>query len=494
MRSNGLRRAIVAAALAVATMTCVGTAVPAGAAPLPTAKFALAAFGHDSGWRTEKHIRTLVDITGDSKADIVGFGDDGVWTSVALGNGAFGPAKFVLSAYGYNSGWRLGTHPRWVKDITNDGRADIIGIGTEGVYTAVGRGDGTFGDFRLVLPRFGSANRPIPSAFDIGDVNLDGKADVYSISNGRVDIALASGSGSFAQPYLASTEFTADRFDFGHFKLADIGGDKRPDILGIRHSPGIAPTSTIARPDGTYGTSQTSTSNPDQSANAIFQVADITGDGYGDAVRFGQDVYTYTGRAIGAGTFTTFTVGVTHFGYNNGAGYGTATQPAPSLADITDDGRADIVGFSASGVMTSVARTDGRFSPATRVNADFGADRGWSVANHPRLLADLTGEGAADVVGFGNPGVFVAVADGTGGFKGGPDVATVPSLRGLTYDAAVARLSAEGLKVGSIRGVVDRSCNLIGKVMSSTPSAGTEVAVGTGLVLSIGERPPTPCP
>lgn len=483
-----------AAALAVAALTPVVVAVPAVAAPLPTARYALAAFGHDGGWRTDKHIRTLVDVTNDGRADIVGFGDDGVWTSVALGDGNFGPARFVLSAYGYNSGWRLGAHPRWVKDITNDGRADIIGIGTDGVYTAVGRGDGTFGDFRFVLARFGSAGRPVPSAFHVGDVNLDGRTDVYSFTNGRVDIALASGGGLYSAPYLASSEFTVDRFDFGHFKLANIGGDARPDILSIRHVPGIAPMSTIARPDGTYGTSQTSTSNQDQSGNAIFQVADVTGDGYGDAVRFGQDANTYTGRAIGAGTFTTFGVGVGHFGYNNGTGYGTSTQPSPSLGDVTDDGRADIVGFSAAGVMSAVARTDGTFAPARRVNADFGSGRGWTVANHPRLLADITGEGASDVVGFGNPGVFVALANGTGGFTGGPEVATVPSLRGLTYDAALSRLGAEGLRVGSIRGVVDRSCNFIDRVMSSSPAAGTELAVGSAVTLSIGERPPTPCP
>lgn len=469
-------------------------AMPAAAAPIPTAKYALAAFGHDHGWRADKHVRTLVDVTRDGKADIVGFGDDGVWTSIALGDGNFSQARYVLAAYGYNSGWRIGTHPRWVTDITADGFADLVGIGADGIWTSAGNGDGTFGAARYVLARFGSTGRPTPMSLQVGDVNLDGRTDIFAFTNGRVDVALASGGGNYAEPYLASTEFTVDRFDFNHFKLANIGGDARPDILSIRHLPGIAPMSSIARANGTYGTSQTSTSNPDQSANAIFRTADITGDGYADAVRFGNDVNTYTGRAIGAGTFTTFGVGVGQFGYNNGNGYGTSTQPSPSLGDINDDGRADIVGFSSTGVVSAVARTDGTFQPARRVNADFGAGRGWSVANHPRLLADITGEGAMDVVGFGNGGVFVAIANGLGGFTGGPEVATVPSLRGLTYEAAITRLSAEGLRVGSIQGVEDRSCNFIDRVMSSNPGAGTEVAVGTAVRLSIGERPSTPCP
>ncbi|MFD6654981.1 hypothetical protein ACFWEB_07460 [Streptomyces parvus] len=34
----------------------------------------------------------------------------------------------------------------------------------------------------------------------------------------------------------------------------------------------------------------------------------------------------------------------------------------------------------------------------------YGEDAGtWQVGRHPRLLADITGEGRADTVGFGGP-------------------------------------------------------------------------------------------
>jgi hypothetical protein len=411
---------------ALALVGLVVPAAPAAAAPVPTSKHALAAFGYDQGWRTEKHVRTLADVTRDGKADIVAFGDDGVWTSIAQGGGGFAPPKFVHAGYGYNSGWRVGQHSRWVTDITGDGFADLVGARPDGVWTAVGNGDGSFGPLRFASGVFGSNGRPGPLSLHPGDANLDGRTDLYAFSDGRVDIALASGGGLFSSPYLATTEFTADRFDFNQFKLANIGGDKRPDILSVRYSPAVAPMSAIARPDGTYGTSQTSTSTADQSANAVFRVADITGDGYADAVRFGNDANTYTGRAIGGGTFTAFGVGVSYFGYNNGTGYGTSSQPSPTIGDVTRDGRADIVGFGSTGVVSAVARGDGTFGPAQRVNADFGSERGWTVAQHPRVLADITGEGAADVVGFASKGVFVAIADGSGGFGGGPAVVAVP--------------------------------------------------------------------
>ena len=33
---------------------------------------------------------------------------------------------------------------------------------------------------------------------------------------------------------------------------------------------------------------------------------------------------------------------------------------------------------------------------------------GWRVEQHPRFLVDVTGDGRADVVGFGNAGVWMA--------------------------------------------------------------------------------------
>ncbi len=50
--------------------------------------------------------------------------------------------------------------------------------------------------------------------------------------------------------------------------------------------------------------------------------------------------------------------------------------------------------------------------------ANFGYDAGgWRVDMHPRFLADLTGDGRADIVGFGNAGVWVALNNGNGTFQ-----------------------------------------------------------------------------
>ncbi len=44
--------------------------------------------GYDDGWRIENHPRFAADVTGDGAADLVGFGDDGVWVSVTGNGGA----------------------------------------------------------------------------------------------------------------------------------------------------------------------------------------------------------------------------------------------------------------------------------------------------------------------------------------------------------------------------------------------------------------------
>src|SRR5262249_61027944 len=57
------------------------------------------------------------------------------------------------------------------------------------------------------------------------------------------------------------------------------------------------------------------------------------------------------------------------------------------------------------------------FGPPQFVLSAFGSAAGWSSQNrNPRLLADINNDGNADIVGFGNDDVYVSLANGTGGF------------------------------------------------------------------------------
>ncbi|WP_247048718.1 S8 family serine peptidase, partial [Arthrobacter rhizosphaerae] len=109
-------------------------------------QFVVPNFGYSGGgWRVEKHPRFLADITGDGRADIVGFGDAGVWVSLNNGNGTFQAPQKVIDNFAYVAGgWRVEKHPRFLADITGDGRADIVGFGDAGVWVSLNNGNGTF--------------------------------------------------------------------------------------------------------------------------------------------------------------------------------------------------------------------------------------------------------------------------------------------------------------------------------------------------------------
>ena len=82
----------------------------------------------------------------------VGFGMDGVWVALNNGSGGFQPAALVSGDLAYNTGWRVGNHPRFVTDLTGDGHADLLGFGDDGVWVALGNGDGTFAPARSSSP------------------------------------------------------------------------------------------------------------------------------------------------------------------------------------------------------------------------------------------------------------------------------------------------------------------------------------------------------
>jgi hypothetical protein len=51
------------------------------------------------------------------------------------------------------------------------------------------------------------------------------------------------------------------------------------------------------------------------------------------------------------------------------------------------------------------------------VLGDFDYNHAWRVEKHPRFVVDINGDGHADIVGFGDADVYVALGNGDGTFQ-----------------------------------------------------------------------------
>ncbi|PPQ70672.1 hypothetical protein CVT26_014611 [Gymnopilus dilepis] len=333
----------------------------------PVEEFVLADFGLNAGgWQVDRHVRVVADTTGDGSADLVGFGEDGVYISVNKGNNSFAPATKVVSDFAYSAGnWRVDEHLRFMVDLRNTGRADIVGFGNPGILVSLNQGDGKFGPTQLALNNF---------AVNTGGWNLTKHL----------------------------------RF------VADVNGDKFPDIVGFG-DPGVYVS--LGNGDGTFQAQDLVIQ--DLGFNQGWQVdqnprfvAELNGDGKPDIIGFGNDG-VHVALNNGDGTFQPPRVVLDDYSSQQGW---HASRHQWSVADITGDGAEDIVAFGDQGVYVSVNNGNGTFQPKKVVLREFGYDQGFRVGSTPRWLADMTGNGRADIVGTGSAALYVSFSDGKGGF------------------------------------------------------------------------------
>lgn len=428
-RSLAVRTALVAVAGLVfssGTVLVAPTARPAAADEVP--RFAIANFGFEQGWRREPrvpgrlsssdfHPRFVADVTGDGRGDIVGMGTAGVWVAVAQPDGSFGETTFRQAAFGAAQGWNQ-LDFRFVTDITGDKKADLVGVGRDGVWTAVAAGDGSFApaQFRIADP-FSSDSSTGTFGFFAADFNNDQRSDLVAIAHQRITVALAAGDGSFGAPFVASTGFNQNTMADPH--VTDLTNDGRADILVLNNNIGGL---GVARGQAnlTFGAfvdadGRVLEGHPGFVPDAI---GDVTGDGRPDLI------HIRTGTASGPpGTYLAINRGDGTFHpapRTNGTDQSwRVDRHSATLADVTGDRRADLIMFGDAGVWVAISQGNG-FGPSQFVLADFGFSQDWQLDRHVRVAADINEGGAnpkADLIGFGDAGVYVAFATGDGGFN-----------------------------------------------------------------------------
>jgi len=320
-------------------------------------------FGQNDGWSGQTAFpRLLGDVDGDGDDDIVGFGLFDTLVALSNGDGSFQPVQIGLNDFSQAQGWSdLDQFPRALADVNDDGFADIVGFGLFDTLVALSNGDGSFQPVQVGLNDFSQAQGwsdldQFPRA--LGDVNGDGSADIVGFGLFDTLVALSNGDGTFQPVEVGLGNFSQSQgwsdFDSLPRLVGDVSGDGKADIVG-------------------FGLAQ------------IF-------------VAHGQDDGSFA-PAIAANQALSQAQGWTDF-----------TSFPRALGDISGDGRADILGFGASETVALFSDGTGFAGPRMMV-ADFSQGQGWSSADSlPRMLGDVDGSGAADIVGFTDDGPLLRLA------------------------------------------------------------------------------------
>jgi hypothetical protein len=136
----------------------------------------------------------------------------------------------------------------------------------------------------------------------------------------------------------------------------------------------------------------------------------VNGDGFDDIIGFGING-TVVALSKGDGSFGDAQLVLGNFGSNQG--WSSQNSFARAVADVNGDGYADVVGFGIAGTYVAYGKANGTFSAPSLDVLNFGANQGWtSDSVFHRELADIDNDGRIDIVGFGQAGVLAGLNQG----------------------------------------------------------------------------------
>ncbi|MGK7923121.1 MAG: FG-GAP-like repeat-containing protein [Trichodesmium sp.] len=350
------------------------------------------------GWSSfDKYPRAVGDVNNDGYEDIVGFGSQRVYTAISNGDGTFANKQVSMSGnFNYNSGWTSqNEYPRMLGDIDGDGNDDIIGFHSNQVYSSLSNGDGTFAspqvadDSGVFTPAKGwTSYNKNPRMVD--DVNGDGFDDIIGFANSAIRVALSNGDGTFGNVYTAfNGDFTWNDGYTNQNVYPRMVGDINGD--GMADIVGIDDNQVrlaFGQQDGTFEQPMSSQYNTYESSQAWMSKAQ---------------------------------------------GWDNQEQYPRMLGDINGDGKDDLIGFNPDDdtVYVSYIARDGVkalgddyilepkdwFEAPVALTGMVGdtsitdfTGEGWTSQNsYPRMMGDITGNGQDDIIGFAHTDVFANV-------------------------------------------------------------------------------------
>jgi hypothetical protein len=324
----------------------------------------------------------------DGKADVVGIAfDGGVWvaTSNATGTGFNAPVSWGSTVFRTADNWFINTYRQrvWVTDVNHDGKGDLVGIADGGnIYLYTGTG-APFAASPTISPSVfspygahvgdgwfdppGSANPNSGTRVWLADVTGDGLLDFVGIGNAG-DIWISKGTGTgFASPMgpYPSDFSTANGWFSSNFRdrlfVADVVDNGGPrgiaDIVGVGFSGQIEVAAGLS--GGGFGPTHTIANTVfgngwfDTSSQPRVFVADVSGDGRSDVVGIAPNGHgdgdVWVARSTGTGFVQKVWLYGSKFKTVNESWFVPTSQQRVWVSDVTGDGRADVVGVANSG-------------------------------------------------------------------------------------------------------------------------------------------------
>ncbi len=179
------------------------------------------------GWNTYDTVTSLTALRADGTGDMVARDRTGVlWYYKGSGK----PSAPFLSRTRIGPGWNIYTVITGARDLTGDGRADLVARDTSGVlwlYKGTGNTAAPFATRTRIGPGWNMYN----ALADTGDLTKDGRADLVARDTSGV-LWLYKGTGNATAPYAARTRIGPGWNVYDVLRgPSDLNRDGLPDLI-----------------------------------------------------------------------------------------------------------------------------------------------------------------------------------------------------------------------------------------------------------------------
>lgn len=366
-----------------------------------------ASFSDANGWNAHEHYYGTIgypDLNGDGRADICGRGGYGINCGLSTGSG-FSATRLWHSEFSDANGWNVG--PQYYgtiayPDVNGDGKADVCGRASSGIVCALSNGT-SFGPHSVWSPDFKDLNGwnygpQYYGTITFPDINGDGRADVCGRGSAGVECALSTGT-TFGRLSIWEGSFSdANGWNNGPeyystIRFIDINADGRADICGRGSAGLLCATSdgsrfaSLALWDASFSDANGWNNGPEYYGTLAY--ADLDADGRADVCGRGA-----SGMICSRSSGLSFTGARLWTGAFDDASSGNRPEyyRTITLTDLDYDGKADFCGRGTFGVYCEFS-TGSRFTGARYLNTEFSDRNGWAGAPYYRTLRFLDPDG-----------------------------------------------------------------------------------------------------